>query len=82
MGVASNRADVRRAAAITERELERLAEPLSALLLPPDVWPASLLDQAWLEVIRNAAHDSICACSVDEVCNSVLDRFARGAPDR
>ena len=77
MGVASNRADVRRAAAITERELERLAEPLSALLLPPDAWPASLLDQAWLEVIRNAAHDSICACSVDEVCNSVLDRFAQ-----
>ena len=77
MGVASNRADVRQAAAITERELERLAEPLSALLLPPDAWPASLLDQAWLEVIRNAAHDSICACSVDEVCNSVLDRFAQ-----
>ena len=77
MGVASNRADVRRAAAITERSLERLAEPLSALLLPPEAWPASLLDQAWLEVIRNAAHDSICACSVDEVCDSVLDRFAQ-----
>ncbi len=77
MGVASNRTDVRRAAAITERSLERLAEPLSALLLPADEWPSALLDEAWLEVIRNAAHDSICACSVDEVCNTVLDRFAQ-----
>jgi len=77
MGVASNRTDVRRAAAITERALERLAEPLSALLLPADRWPAALLDEAWLEVIRNAAHDSICACSVDEVCDAVLHRFAQ-----
>ena len=77
MGVASNRADVRRAAATVERSLERLAEPLSALLLPADAWPASLLDHAWLEVIRNSAHDSICACSVDEVCDTVLDRFAQ-----
>ncbi len=76
MGVASNRADVRRAAAATERSLERLAEPLSALFLPPEAWPGELLDQAWLEVIRNAAHDSICACSVDEVCDAVLHRFA------
>ena len=77
MGVASNRADVRRAAAATERSLERLAEPLSALLLPTDAWPEALLDEAWLEVIRNAAHDSICACSVDEVCDAVLHRFAQ-----
>ena len=76
MGVASNRVDVRRAAATAERALERLAEPLSALLLPADAWPAALLDEAWLEVIRNAAHDSICACSVDEVCDAVLHRFA------
>ena len=34
---------------------------------PPSSWPGALLDEAWLEVIRNSAHDSICACSVDEV---------------
>ena len=28
------------------------------------------------EVIRNAAHDSVCACSVDEVCDAVLHRYA------
>src|SRR3546814_7563929 len=26
--------------------------------------------------LRNSAHDSICACSVDEVCDAVLHRFA------
>ena len=36
MGVASNRVDVHQASAWVERGLERLAEPLSALWLPPD----------------------------------------------
>ena len=76
MGVASNRVDIKQAAAIAERSLERLAEPLSALFLPAADWPGALLDEAWLEVIRNSAHDSICACSVDEVCDAVLHRFA------
>jgi mannosylglycerate hydrolase len=76
MGVASNRVDVKQAAARAERALERLAEPLNALLLPADAWPEALLDAAWLEVIRNSAHDSVCACSVDEVCDAVLVRYA------
>ncbi|MGV3758782.1 MAG: alpha-mannosidase, partial [Actinomycetota bacterium] len=76
MGVGSNRVDVKQAAARAERALERLAEPLAALVLPPEAWPGRLLDEAWLEVIRNSAHDSICACSVDEVCDAVLHRFA------
>ena len=36
MGVASNRVDVKQAAAVAERALERLAEPLSALFLPAE----------------------------------------------
>src|SRR5690606_27566083 len=76
MGVASNRLDVKQAAAVAERSLERLAEPLSALLLPAEAWPAAFLDRAWLEVLRNSAHDSICACSADEVCDAVLHRYA------
>jgi mannosylglycerate hydrolase len=75
MGVASNRVDVKRAAALTEHALERRAEPLSTLFVPPGDWPTSFLDAAWLEVVRNAAHDSICACSVDEVVDAVLHRF-------
>jgi mannosylglycerate hydrolase len=76
MGVASNRVDVKQAAARAEREIERLAEPLSALFLPPSAWPEALLAEAWMLVVRNSAHDSVCACSVDEVCDAVLHRYA------
>lgn len=75
MGVASNRVDVKVAAARAERALERLAEPASALFLPAADWPGALLDEAWLDVIRNAAHDSVCACSHDEVVDAVLHRY-------
>ncbi|HEY5251513.1 MAG TPA: hypothetical protein VIJ09_07625 [Acidimicrobiales bacterium] len=78
MGVASNRVDVKRAAALAERSLERRAEPYSALFLPAEQWPRALLDVAWKEVVRNAAHDSVCACSVDEVVDAVLTRYAEG----
>ncbi len=76
MGVTSNRVDVKRAAASTERALEQRAEPLSALFLPAASWPERQFDLAWKEVVRNAAHDSICACSVDDVDDEVLQRFA------
>lgn len=76
MGVASNRVDLKTAAAAAERGLERLAEPLAALWLAPAAWPADQLDRAWLDVIRNSAHDSICACSADEVGVAVAHRYA------
>ncbi len=78
MGVTSNRVDVRRAAARAERALER-AEALAALFQPVDRWPSALLHEAWLQVVRNAAHDSVCACSIDEVCDAVLYRYAEAA---
>jgi mannosylglycerate hydrolase len=76
MGVASNHIDVKQAAARTERALERIAEPLAALALPPGRYPSRLFDLAWREMVRNSAHDSICACSHDEVVAAVLHRFA------
>ena len=79
MGVTSNRVDVRQAAAWAERALERYAEPLCALFLPPDRWPATLARRRMAQAIRNAAHDSVCACSVDEVCDAVLHRYASAA---
>ncbi|MBW3668721.1 MAG: alpha-mannosidase [Actinobacteria bacterium] len=76
MGVGSNRVDVKQAAARAERSLERRAEPLCALFFPASSWPGSLLDLAWREVIRNSAHDSVCACSADEAVDAVLVRYA------
>jgi mannosylglycerate hydrolase len=78
MGVASNRTDVRRAAARAERALERLAEPLATMasLVTGEPWPTTFLDLAWRNLVLNAAHDSVCACSVDEVCDAVLVRYA------
>jgi mannosylglycerate hydrolase len=76
MGVASTRVDVKQAVARAATALERRAEPYAALLRSADQWPQRLFDLAWREVIRNSAHDSICACSVDEVTDAVLTRYA------
>jgi len=76
MGVTSNRVDIKRAAATAERHLERRAEPYAALFQPADDWPERLLELAWLELVRNSAHDSICACSVDDVDDAVMGRYA------
>ncbi len=76
MGVASARIDIKQAAARAETLLERYAEPLTALHVTPEAWPAEFLDIAWSRVIENSAHDSICGCSVDPVVAQVLVRFA------
>lgn len=74
MGVTSARIDLKAACARAERLLERYAEPLQALF--GGDWPSELLALAWARVIENGAHDSICGCSVDAVCDQVLVRFA------
>ncbi len=76
MGVGSNRVDVKQAAARAERSLEQMAEPLSALFLPAAEWPEPFLRLAWTLMVRNSAHDSICACSTDDVVDAVLHRYA------
>jgi glycosyl hydrolase family 38/alpha mannosidase-like protein len=76
MGVASARTDIKQAAGRAERWLERYAEPLTALHVAPDAWPAAFLRLAWGKVVENSAHDSICGCSIDPVVDQVLVRFA------
>lgn len=76
MGVASCRVDVKQAAASAERWLERVAEPLATLWQPEQDYPHGFFASAWKDVIRNAAHDSICGCSADEVNDAVLHRYA------
>ena len=76
MGVASARIDIKQAAGRAETLLERYAEPLTALHVAPEAWPAAFLRLAWGKVIENSAHDSICGCSIDPVVDQVLVRFA------
>jgi alpha-mannosidase len=79
MGVLSNRVDVKATAARVERQVEREAEPLATLWLPAGRWPGAELGEAWLAMIHNAAHDSICACSADPVVRAVLHRYDQAA---
>jgi mannosylglycerate hydrolase len=73
-GVVSARIDLKAACARAERWLERYAEPLQSLY--GDGWPEPFLRQAWTRMFQNAAHDSICGCSADEVSAQVLVRYA------
>ena len=72
--VVSTRIDLKQACARAERALERYAEPLQALY--GGEWPEELLRVAWRRVLENGAHDSICACSADEVSAQVHTRYA------
>lgn len=74
MGVASNHLDVKKLANEAEIKLERFAEPLLAFSLPFVNYRA-FLELAWKNLILNSAHDSICACSIDEVVQEVITRY-------
>jgi Glycosyl hydrolases family 38 N-terminal domain/Alpha mannosidase middle domain len=74
-GVVSARIDLKAACARAERWLERYAEPLQTLY-GGERWPEQFLRQAWSRMFQNAAHDSICGCSADEVSAQVLVRYA------
>ncbi len=73
-GVVSARIDLKTACSRAERWLERYAEPLETLY--GGAWPEPFLKQAWTRMFQNAAHDSICGCSADEVSAQVLVRYA------
>ena len=73
-GVVSARIDLKAACSRAERGLERYAEPLQTLYGDGD--PEPFLRQAWTRMFQNAAHDSICGCSADEVSAQVLVRYA------
>ncbi len=73
-GVVAARIDLKAACSRAERGLERYAEPLQTLY--GDGGPEPFLRQAWTRMFQNAAHDSICGCSADEVSAQVLVRYA------
>ncbi|MFC3802019.1 alpha-mannosidase [Cohnella sp. GCM10012308] len=63
-----------------QSELERWAEPFSAIasLLGREC-PAAFLKHAWKLLLQNHPHDSICGCSVDAVHEEMVTRFMKSA---
>jgi len=60
-----------------ERALIAVAEPLSAMsAMLGGEYMRSLLDRAWLSLLKNHAHDSICGAAIDEAHEDMLFRFA------
>lgn len=79
-GVTSTRMDVKLAHHACEQHLLFGVEPLTAwasLLpaVPRDHAMFAVLRLAWRELLRNQPHDSICACSTDDVAADLLTRF-------
>jgi alpha-mannosidase len=73
-GVYSARIHQKRQRGQIETLLERVAEPLAALI-PGFEWPEEEFREAWRLLLWNGAHDSVCGCSVDEVARAVDGRY-------
>jgi hypothetical protein len=73
-GVYSTRAHQKAQRARVEALVERVAEPLAALV-PDFEWPEEELREVWRRLLWNGAHDSVCGCSVDEVARAVEARY-------
>ncbi|QGQ95127.1 alpha-mannosidase [Paenibacillus psychroresistens] len=78
VNTASTRVYIKQANQLGQAMLEKVAEPLAAfahLLGTP--YPHHLLTYAWKTLMQNHPHDSICGCSVDEVHQEMMTRFAK-----
>ena len=63
----SSRMDLKLANDLAERELISVGEPLSAMSsLLGGKYEATLLDRAWLHLLKNHAHDSICGAAITQ----------------
>ena len=77
-GVLSARTYLKQANARVQNALERWGEPLSTWAwMLGDRYPAAALQYAWKVLLQNHPHDSICGCSIDEVHDENMSRFAR-----
>ncbi|GBG10034.1 hypothetical protein PAT3040_04730 [Paenibacillus agaridevorans] len=74
--VLSSRMPLKQFNAKVQFELERWAEPFSAIWHGMGgAYPDKLLAQSWKYLLQNHPHDSICGCSRDEVHRQMMTRF-------
>lgn len=84
-GVLSTRMWIKQRNHASENLLEKWAEPFSTfaslqvgMLKHSNLTtfkPANILRQAWLLLLQNHPHDSICGCSIDQVHDEMKPRF-------
>lgn len=75
-GVLASRIHLKQANARCESELLLWAEPFAAFAVPLGrPWPHRYLEVAWRHLIANHPHDSMCACSIDQVHKDMEYRF-------
>lgn len=76
---ASSRMPIKQWNAKVSKQLENITEPLNVLLAQKlgGSYPHDQIRYAWKLLMQNHPHDSICACSVDEVIDEMLIRFKK-----
>ncbi len=74
-GVNSSRMPLKQRNEAVERELLEAEIACSLASLAGTPYPTGELREAWLHLLRNHPHDSICGCSVDEVHRDMAWRF-------
>ncbi|MFQ6116863.1 MAG: glycoside hydrolase family 38 C-terminal domain-containing protein [Candidatus Bipolaricaulia bacterium] len=75
-GVFSSRMHLKQRNADCQGELERWAEPFSTLAWALGAeYPRARIEKAWKMLLLNHPHDSICGCSIDDVCRNMIARF-------
>lgn len=75
---ASTRVYLKQANTRVERQLENISEPLATMAASVGgAYPHDQLTYAWKLLLQNHPHDSICGCSVDEVHQEMMTRFAK-----
>ena len=77
---ASAHVDIKQKNHDVQHLLERIAEPLSMIAKQNGgEYCSDLFLYAWKKLMQNHPHDSICACSCDEIYEEMKTRFAKSA---
>lgn len=75
-GILSARMYIKQMNDKAQRQLDQYAEPLSVMtsMLGAE-YPHKELESSWKVMLKNAAHDSICGVSVDDVYTDMIERY-------
>lgn len=77
-GTLSSRIYLKQANHECETWLEKYTEPLSSFAwMVGNEYPSDFLHYAWKLLMQNHPHDSICGCSIDQVHDEMMQRFAQ-----